>query len=115
MPVMLQHNAHRAHVAHAALIGLHGLCCGAPTLAMLAAGFAGAASGASLFSESLGKFHLFLHAYEGWIVVLSALLLGLGAALEGIARRGRRARGFPWLLAVSALCFSANLVVVLGH
>lgn len=116
---MLQHNAllagKRAHVAHATVMGLHALCCGMPALAMTAAALSGAASGAALASESFAQFHTLLHAHEGWILALSALLVGAGAVLEVLARRGTHRHGFPWLFLFSVACFAANAAIVLGH
>lgn len=117
---MLQRNApayggQRAHIAHAALMGLHAVCCGMPALAMAAAALSGAASGFVLLSDSFEQFHAFMHAHEVWILALSATLVGIGGALELNARRGGHAHGFPWLFAFSALCFAANVAIVLLH
>ena len=118
---MLQHNkagarSKQAHLAHAAFLGLHALCCGLPILALLAAGVSGTTSGAALLSESFGEFHGFLHAHEVWIVLVSAALVTLGGALEASARRApRHTHGFPWLFAVSVLCFLANVAIIVAH
>lgn len=117
---MLQHNspngsARPAHLAHAALIGLHALCCGLPALALIAAAASGAASGIALLSDSVGDLHAFLHAHELWVLVVSAALVVSGGALELHARRRGHGRGFPWLFAVSALCFLANVAIIAAH
>jgi hypothetical protein len=116
---MLQHNktkrANQAHWAHAAVVGLHTLCCGLPAAAMAAAALSGAASGTALFSDSFAEFHGFLHAHELWILVLSAVLVGVGGVLELSGRRGHARQGFPWLFAFSVLCFLINTAVILAH
>jgi hypothetical protein len=116
---MLQRNAlaqtpRHAHLAHAAVVGMHALCCGLPAVALLAVGLSGASS-LALLSDSLGVFHRLLHGYEVWILGLSAALVALGAWLELAVRRGRHAHGFPWLFALSVVCFAANLAVMLVH
>lgn len=111
---MLQRNisARRAHLAHAAVVGLHAICCGLPALAMAAALVTGATSGVALLSDYFSAFHSVLHTHELEILVLSAALVATGGVLE--ARRLHR-HGFPWLFAVSVLCFLANVAIVLGH
>ncbi len=93
----------------------HAVCCGLPALAMLAAALSGAASGVALLSDSFEQFHDFLHRHELWIVVLSAALVVSGGWLEASARRTHRNLGFPWLFAVSVLCFLANVAIILAH
>lgn len=116
---MLQHNAtqtgRQAHLAHATLVGLHTLCCGLPLLLTLVVSISGAASILSTTSEYFGQFHGFLHQNEVWIVTVSALLVVLGGVLEGRARRAGGGAGFPWLFAVSVLCFFLNTGIVLLH
>lgn len=80
---------------------------------MLAAAASGAASVTYAFVY-INKIHGFLHAHEVWVLVVSALLVVIGGALEVSARR-RRALGFPWLFAFSLFCFAANLVLMLVH
>jgi hypothetical protein len=111
---MLQHNrlARQAHLAHAAVLGLHTLCCGLPVLALLAAILAGATSGLALFADYLGVFHEFMHAYEAQILVVSAVLVGVGGVLE---LRRRHEHGSLWLFGVSVLCFLANAAIVVLH
>lgn len=116
-PRMLQHNAsvgRPAHIAHTAMVALHALCCGVPGLALLAAALAGTASGVLLVRESVGRFHAFVHAGEAWILGVSAALVVTGGILEAVSRRGRR-QGFPWLFALSAVCFLANVALVAAH
>lgn len=116
---MLQHNAlhapARAHWAHAAVMGLHSVCCGLPALAMLAAALSGAASSAAFLPDSFVEFHRLMHAHELWILVVSASLVVAGGALEVAARRASHGHGFPWLFSFSALCFLANLVIIVAH
>jgi cytochrome c biogenesis factor len=117
---MLQHNgpgpdARPAHLAHAALISLHALCCGLPALALAAAAISGAAAGTALHSGSIRDFHAFMHVHEVWIMIASAVLVLIGGALEFSARRRGRRHGFSWLFAVSALCFLANVVIIVSH
>lgn len=112
---MLQRNVPRhAHVAHAAVVGFHALCCGVPALAMLAAALSGTAATVALLPDVYEHFHRAVHAYEGWILALSAALVTLGAWLEVMVRRGH-GHGFPWLFSFSVLCFVINGAVVLGH
>ena len=103
-----------AHVAHASLMGLHALCCGAPLLALAAASLSGAAASVFL-PASFVALHDFVHVHEIWVLVLSAFLLAMGGGLELRARLGRRMTGFPLLLLLSALCFFANLALIVGH
>lgn len=121
---MLQHNIGslaqrsrtRAHLAHAAVVGVHALCCGLPILALLAAGLTGMTSGVAMFSGAVGALHDVIHTFEAWILLISALLVGIGGALELFARRGPGAvRGVPWLFLLSAACFAMNTVIVLLH
>ncbi|MBC7767198.1 MAG: hypothetical protein H7124_00250 [Phycisphaerales bacterium] len=102
-------------MAHAAVVGLHALCCGLPALAMLAAAISGATSGAALFSDAIQPFHDFLHVYEVWILVVSALLVVSGGVLEALSRRGGHKPGFPWLFAFSVGCFIANVAIIVAH
>lgn len=95
-------------------MGLHALCCGLPALALTAAAVSGAASGAVLVSESVGKLHAFLHQHELWILVISAALVILGGWLEVSSRKHHR-HGFPWLFAFSVACFAANVTIILVH
>ena len=95
-------------------MGLHALCCGAPLLALAAASLSGAAVSVFLPGSFLAL-HDFIHVHEIWVLVLSATLLAVGAGLELRARWGGRARGFPLLLLLSALCFLANVALILGH
>lgn len=118
--VMLQHNAaerlgRRAHVAHAAVLALHAVCCGLPLLAMAAAALTGMASGSALLGDTWAGLHGILHGNEAWIVAVSAALVLAGGVLETLARRGPGARRFPWLFAVSAACFAANVAILLVH
>jgi hypothetical protein len=117
---MLQHNSaqagRRAHLAHAAVVGLHSLCCGLPALALMAAALSGATSGLALGAGFIEEMHHFLHAHEVWILVLSATLVASGGALEWAARRTiGHAHGFPWLFAISALCFFLNVAIIAAH
>ena len=116
---MLQHNGaqagKKAHLAHAAVVGLHVLCCGLPALAMLAAAASGAASGAILLSDSIKPFHDLLHTHEIWILILSAILVAVGGAMEAWARRLPHQHGFPWLFAFSVACFLANAAIIAAH
>jgi len=116
---MLQRNGvqagKKAHLAHAAVVGLHAFCCGLPALAMLAAAASGAASGVVLLSDFIKPFHALLHAHEIWILIASAILVTVGGALEAWARRGAHRHGFPWLFAVSAVCFLANAAIIAAH
>ncbi|PZO52091.1 MAG: hypothetical protein DCF16_10095 [Alphaproteobacteria bacterium] len=117
--VMLQHNSaragRRAHLAHAAVVGLHTLCCGLPALVLLAAALSGATSGVALLSDSFGQFHEFMHRHELWILVLSAALVAVGGWLEARSRRNGHSHAFPWLFALSVLCFFANVAIILLH
>lgn len=114
---MLQHNSadagRRAHLAHAAVMGLHALCCGLPALFMLAAA-AGATSAITVAAGAFEGVHRFLHGHEGWILLISAGLVGIGGALELQARRARPA-GVPWLFVFSACCFLANVAIIAIH
>lgn len=114
---MLQRNANaqHAHIAHAAVVGMHALCCGLPIAAMLAAGLTGAASASALLPDSFEVFHHLLHNYEPLIVLISAVLVAVGGWMEVSARRNGHAHGFPWLFALSVVCFLANVGVVLAH
>jgi len=115
---MLQHNGtagRRAHLAHATVVGLHALCCGLPALVMVAAALSGAASGTILLSDSISQFHDFVHAYETWILALSAVLVVGGGWIEFSQRRNGHAAGFPWLFALSVGCFVLNVAIVLAH
>jgi hypothetical protein len=82
---------------------------------MLAAGLSGVASGSALLSDYLGVFHGFLHAHELWILVLSAVLVLIGGALEVTSRRLVHLHGFPWLFVVSVVCFIANAALIAAH
>jgi hypothetical protein len=82
---------------------------------MFAAAVTGAASGAALFSDSIGYLHDFVHAHEVWILIVSAALVVSGGALEAWARRGSHQHGFPWLFAFSAACFLANVIIIIAH
>lgn len=108
-------NGRQAHIAHAALIGLHAICCGMPALAVAAAALAGATSTVALFSDYVGFFHRVLHAHELWILMLSVVLVAIGGALELIARKQGRGRGFPWLYAISVGCFLINVAILAAH
>jgi hypothetical protein len=117
---MLQHNnaqhGRRAHLAHAAVVGLHALCCGLPALVMLAAALSGAASSVVLLSDSVQQFHDFMHAYEAWILGLSAALVVGGGWIELNQRRsGGHHLGFPWLFALSVGCFVLNVAIIVAH
>jgi len=116
---MLQHNSaragKRAHLAHAAVVGLHALCCGLPALAMLAAAISGATSGIAALAGAFEPLHAFLHAHEVWILVVSALLVVAGGALEALARRGGHKHSFPWLFALSVGCFLVNVAIIVAH
>jgi hypothetical protein len=97
------------------MVGMHTFCCGLPALAMLAAAVSGTASGVTLLSEIMGKFHDFLHGQELWILAVSAALVVVGGGLEGLARRSHRGLGFPWLFAFSVGCFLVNVGIILVH
>jgi hypothetical protein len=117
---MLQHNTavrlgQRAHVAHAAVLALHAACCGLPLLAMGAAALTGLASGSALLGDTWAELHGMLHGNEAWIVSVSAALVLAGGVMESLARRGPGPRRFPWLFAVSAACFAANVAILLVH
>jgi hypothetical protein len=116
---MLQHNVlaprQRAHLAHAAVVGLHALCCGLPVLALVAVSISGATSGVALFSESVSFFHDLLHAYELWIMGVSAMLVGIGAGFEVLARRQTQGLGFPWMFLISVACFFVNVAIIAAH
>ncbi len=119
---MLQHNVRpapaarqRAHLVHAAMVGLHTLCCGLPALGLIAVALSGAASGVTLFANSMESLHFVLHTYEGWILGASAVLVLGGGVLEALARRGAHAHGFPWLFALSVACFLVNVAVIFAH
>ncbi|WP_395645651.1 hypothetical protein [Terricaulis sp.] len=116
---MLQRNAHghahQAHWAHAVVVGLHAVCCGLPALAMLAAALSGAASATSLLPESFTQFHIFMHAYEIWILAGSAALVVVGGGLELAHRRIHPHLGFPWLFAMSTGCFALNAAIIFAH
>jgi hypothetical protein len=116
---MLQHNAsaasQRAHIAHALVVSLHALCCGLPALALLAAALSGAASGVVLASDFVHQIHNFVHAYEVWILAVSAALVVGGGWLEVSHRRHGHQAGFPWLFVLSAACFVFNVGIVLAH
>ena len=118
--VMLQHNnpghTRRAHLAHAAVVGLHALCCGLPALVMLAAALSGAASSIVLLSDSVQYLHDFMHAYEAWVLGVSAALVVGGGWLELNQRRGGgHKHGFPWLFALSVGCFVLNVAIIVAH
>lgn len=68
-----------------------------------------------LLTESFADFHHILHTYEGWILAVSGALVAAGGALEALARRAGHNHGFPWLFAISAACFVANLSIILAH
>lgn len=118
---MLQHNAqapsarNRAHLAHAAVVLMHSLCCGLPALALIAVALSGAASGVALFANYMENIHHFFHSMEGWILGVSAALVVSGGVLELLARRGAHTHGFPWLFALSVLCFVINVAIILVH
>ncbi len=116
---MLQHNSantgRRAHLAHATVVGIHALCCGLPALVMLAAALSGAASSVALLSDSVQHLHDFVHAYEVWILALSAVLVVGGGWIEVRQRRRGHHLGFPWLFALSLGCFVLNVGIVLAH
>lgn len=109
------HGAHKAHWAHAIVVSLHALCCGLPAMAMLIAAVSGAASASVLLPEFFVEFHAFMHAYELWILVGSALLVIIGGILELAHRRLHPHLGFPWLYAMSISCFVANAAIILTH
>jgi hypothetical protein len=113
---MLQRNAQpqHAHLAHAAVVGMHVFCCGLPIAAMLLAGLTGAASASVLLPDSFEYLHSLIHSYEPLIVVVSAALVTLGGWME-IQHRRQHAHGFPWLFALSVVCFLANVAVVVAH
>lgn len=122
LAVMLQHNTGtgsaagaRAHIAHVAMITLHTLCCGLPVVAMALMATAGASSGLSAFAATTGEFHGFLHARELWILAVSVLLVGAGAAFELHNRRRRGGGPFPWLFALSAACLVVNIAIMAAH
>ncbi|HYD88230.1 MAG TPA: hypothetical protein VEA80_12185 [Vitreimonas sp.] len=102
-------------MAHAAVVGLHALCCGLPALAMLAAAISGATSGIAALAGIVEPLHAFLHTHEVWILVVSALLVVAGGALEALARRGAHTHGFPWLFAISVACFLVNVAIIAVH
>ena len=96
------------------MVSLHALCCGLPALALIAAAASGAAAGSVLLPDIFVQFHEFMHGQEIWILVISAALVGVGGYLEWAARRTHR-HGFPWLFALSAACFVANVAIIAVH
>jgi hypothetical protein len=102
-------------LAHTAVISLHALCCGLPTLALMAAALSGATSGLAVFARGAERLHAFMHGYEAWILALSALLVAAGGVFELAARRRAQRRAFPWLFALSVVCFALNVVIILAH
>lgn len=113
---MLQHNVlpsgKSAHLAHAVVLSLHSVCCGLPALAVTLAALG--VSGIS-FGGALTGLHTLIHSHELWILGLSATLVAVGGALEWNARRSHRTAGVPWLFAMSACCFVANVVIIAVH
>ena len=106
--------AHRAHAAHALVLGLHTVCCGLPVAAtLLASGAVGLVGFAALETFAL-DLHERLHAYEGWILVVSAALVAIGGLAELAARR-RGLRRFPAFFAVSVACLVVNAGLVVSH
>ncbi|MBI1186082.1 MAG: hypothetical protein GC206_01850 [Alphaproteobacteria bacterium] len=104
--------ARGAHKVHALVVGAHVLCCGVPAALMLMAAGSGAAIGVSAVARYFGGAHELIHGYELWILALSAGLVMLGGLLEWRAHRGRKV---SFLFGLSALCFAANLAVVMLH
>jgi len=100
-------------LAHAAVVALHTVCCGLPALMLLVA--ASATSGIALLPDTFTQFHDFLHQHELWILVVSAGLVAAGGWLEVRSRRHGHVHAFPWLFAISVLCFFANLAIILAH
>ncbi len=82
---------------------------------MGAAALTGIASGSALLGDTWVGLHGVLHGNEAWIVAVSAALVLAGGVLETLARRGPGARRFPWMFAVSAACFVANVAILLVH
>ncbi|NWG55071.1 MAG: hypothetical protein HXY28_15275 [Hydrogenophilaceae bacterium] len=105
-------SARAAHKLHALVVGAHVLCCGVPAALMLMAAGAGASIGVSAVARYFSGAHELIHAYELWILALSAGLVLLGGLLEWRAHRGRKV---SFLFGLSALCFAANLAVVMLH
>lgn len=115
MSISADHASRKAHLTHALVVGLHALCCGLPILALAAVGLSGAAVGVVQFSEAASAVHGLAHAYELWVLLGSAVLVSVGAVLELAAWRKRARPVFPWLFAVSLLCFLVNAAIVLSH
>lgn len=115
MTVSVEYASRKAHLTHAVVVGLHALCCGLPILALAAVGLSGAAAGVVGFSDAASFVHEQAHGYELWMLLGSALLVSVGAALELAAWRAGARPGVPWLFAMSLLCFFVNAAIVLGH
>jgi hypothetical protein len=113
---MLHYNraARGAHLTHAAVLALHAFCCGLPVLAVTAAALTGVAAGSAVMPEAWLSFHGALHGNELAILVLSGVLVAVGAALELSARKSGGGQ-FPLLFLISAGCFLANAGILLVH
>ena len=110
---MLQHNAAKsAHLAHAAVLSLHSICCGLPALAVTLAALG--VSGVN-FGGALAGLHTLIHGNELGILGLSAALVTVGGLMELNVRRAHPERGVPWLFAMSACCFVANVAIIVVH
>lgn len=95
------------------MVGLHAMCCGLPALLILMSALLGATSGLALLAQWSGPLHHLIHGHEVYVLAASGLLVAVGGALEFRARA--RTAGFPWLFAVSAACFVANVAIVAAH
>ena len=77
---------------------------------LLPGALSGAASSVALLSDSVQYLHDFVHAYEAWVLGVSAALVVGGGWLEFNQRRGGgHKHGFPWLFALSVGCFVLNV------
>ena len=96
------------------VLGLHSICCGLPVAATLLASGAVGLVGVAALQAMAHDLHEQLHHYEGWILGVSALLVGVGGLAELTARR-RGLRRFPAFFAVSVACLALNAGLVLSH